>query len=166
MRNIVLIAHDMRSCHNVGSLLRTSEGLGVSKVYLTGYTPYPIISGDTRLPHIARKLDKQIQKTALGAQNLIDWAYQHDITEVINILKVDGFSIVGLEQHKKSIELPKYQPVNKIAILLGREVEGVDDDLLSRCDVLLEIPMHGKKESFNVVQAAAMVLYYCTFFKS
>jgi 23S rRNA (guanosine2251-2'-O)-methyltransferase len=69
MRDIILIGHNLRSCHNVGSLLRTAEGLGISKVYLTGYTPYPIPtdSEDGRLPHEARKLHKQIQKTALGA---------------------------------------------------------------------------------------------------
>ena len=66
MRDIILIAHNLRSCHNVGSLLRTAEGLGVQTVYLTGYTPYPLELGDTRLPHIATKLHKQIDKTALG----------------------------------------------------------------------------------------------------
>ncbi len=163
MRTIVLIAHDLRSAHNVGSLLRTAEGLGVAHVYFTGYTPYPLAPNDTRLPHIAAKLDKQIHKTALNAESQIAWTQLTDVAEVIATLKQDSFMLAALEQSATSTLLPAFQPPDKIAILLGREVEGIDEDLLASCDITLEIPMDGQKESFNVVQAAAMALYQCRF---
>lgn len=166
MRQIILIAHDLRSCHNIGSLLRTAEGLGVAKIYLTGYTPYPVREGDTRMPHVAVKLHKQIQKTALGAEIMVDWEYAEDVVSVIKKIKSDGYALVGLEQTTESVPLPDYKPNDKIAVLLGREVQGIDETLLPACDTTVEIPMLGKKESFNVVQAAAMVLYHCRFFKS
>lgn len=163
MANIIIIAHDMRSTHNVGSLLRTAEGMGVEKVYLTGYTPYPLTDGDARLPHIAVKLHKQIQKTALGAETLQSWEHHADITDLITTLKTRGYTIAALEQSPQAINVPDYHAPQKIAIILGREVEGVDDDLLSTADVHLEIPMLGSKESYNVVQAAAIVLYHIKF---
>jgi 23S rRNA (guanosine2251-2'-O)-methyltransferase len=162
-REIVLIAHDLRSTHNVGSLLRTAEGLGVSHVYFTGYTPYPHRSPDSRLPHIAEKLDKQIHKTALGAETQVAWSHHEDVEPVLQQLKADGFQIAALEQTPTSIMLPTYKPPHKVAIMLGREVEGIDSELLKHCDVTLEIPMFGHKESFNVVQAAAMTLYAVRF---
>jgi 23S rRNA (guanosine2251-2'-O)-methyltransferase len=162
-REIILIAHNVRSCHNVGSLLRTAEGLGVAKVWLTGYTPYPMIEGDDRLPHLAQKIHKQIQKTALGAEISQAWEQSSDIEEVINDLSGRGFMIAALEQTPGSVSLPKIRPPEKIAILLGQEVEGLSPQLLALAHTHLEIPMFGKKESFNVVQAAAMALYHCRF---
>lgn len=163
MRDIVLIAHDIRSTHNVGSLLRTAEGLGVSKVYLTGYTPYPKKTGDQRLPHLAAKIHAQIAKTALGAETSQSWEQSDDVLPVLEQLKRDSYFIAALEQSPASVKLPDFEPPVKIAILLGREVEGIDPALLSSCDDCLEIPMFGQKESFNVVQAAAMCLYHCRF---
>ena len=163
MRSIVVIAHNLRSAHNVGSLLRTSEGLGVSKVYLTGYTPYPQSKSDERLPHIAKKVNKMVSKTALGAENQIKWSNRQDVLEVITQLKKDGYKVIGLEQTPKSISLPKFEPPEKIAIILGREVEGLEKDIINQCDGAIEIPMFGMKESFNVVQAAAMAIYHCRF---
>jgi tRNA G18 (ribose-2'-O)-methylase SpoU len=166
MRDIVLIAHDVRSTHNVGSLLRTAEGLGVSHVYFTGYTPYPPLSAhDERLPHIAQKLGKQIQKTALGAEATVPWSSRNDISVLLEQLRTDGFRLVALEQDKRSVLLPEYSPPAKIALLIGREVEGIDPELLALTDDILEIPMFGSKESFNVVQAAAMTLYHLRFTK-
>lgn len=165
MRKIVLVAHNLRSCHNVGSLLRTAEGLGISKVYLTGYTPYPLAPGDTRLPHLAQKLDKQIHKTALDAENQVDWQQADNVFTVFTQLKSQGFTIAALEQAKNSVSLPTYTPPDTLALVLGREVEGMEPDVLAACDIALEIPMSGKKESFNVVQAAAMALYHCQFNK-
>lgn len=160
MRDIVLIAHDIRSCHNVGSLLRTAEGIGVSKVYLTGYTPYPVNLADTRLPHIAAKLTKQIHKTALDAETLQAWEQCDDIHVVLGELKAAGYTIAALEQTTTSVELQDYRPPEKVALLLGREVEGIDPSLLDQTDVAIEIAMYGQKESFNVVQAAAMALFH------
>lgn len=166
MRSIILIAHNLRSCHNVGSLLRTAEGLSVRCVYLTGYTPYPQHPRDTRLPHLAQKINKQISKTALGAETLQAWEQQTDIAALIDMLRATGYTIVALEQTKTAVDLPAYSPPDKIALIVGREVEGVEPEVLARCDTHLSIPMLGKKESFNVVQAAAMALYHCRFYSS
>lgn len=163
-RNIVLIAHNLRSCHNVGSLLRTADGLGISEVYLTGYTPYPIRENDERLPHLAAKIDRQIHKTALGAEKLVDWHYKSMVETVISKLQHQGFSIAAVEQTHKAIQLPLFTPPEKLALIVGREVEGMEPEVLKKCDMALEIPMLGKKESFNVVQAAAMALYHCRFY--
>jgi len=164
MREIVLLAHNLRSCHNVGSLLRTAEGLGVAKVYLSGYTPYPAGQpGDTRLPHEALKLTKQIHKTALDAENQVAWEHVDGIEEVIRRLRANGFTIMAVEQMSGSTALPDFAAPQKIALLMGREVEGVEPEVLELCDGALEIPMYGRKESFNVVQAAAMALYHCRF---
>ena len=163
MTDIVLIAHDIRSTHNVGSLLRTAEGLGIKKVYFSGYTPYPVHVNDDRLPHLASKTSRQIAKTALGAEELVDWECAGDISGLLHRLKAEGYMVCALEQSDSSLELPKFKVPTKVAILLGREVEGIDPSLITLCDMTLEIPMFGKKESFNVVQAAAMVLYHCRF---
>jgi 23S rRNA (guanosine2251-2'-O)-methyltransferase len=164
MREIIIIAHDIRSTHNVGSLLRTAEGLGVQTVYFTGYTPYPLHDGDQRLPHLAQKVHKQIQKTALGAETLVDWHYNEDVTAVIKELKATDYHMVALEQSPDSVKLPDFQPPEKMTILLGREVEGLSPELLALCAATIEIPMFGQKESFNVVQAAAMAVYHCRFY--
>ncbi len=163
MRDIVLIAHNLRSCHNVGSLLRTAEGLGVQKVILSGYTPHPVHTNDRRLPHEALKITNQIHKTALGAEHLVSWDYHRDLLPVIAHLQKQGYIVIALEQSSLSKELPAYHPPQKIAIIVGREVEGVEQEVLDACDLAVEIPMYGKKESFNVVQAAAMALYHCRF---
>jgi tRNA G18 (ribose-2'-O)-methylase SpoU len=160
---LVVIAHDIRSCHNVGSLLRTAEGLGVFKVYLTGYTPYPLgAKGDDRLPHEAAKTHKQIQKTALGAESSQPWEHG-SLPAVLKRLKKDGYTLAALEQAATATRLPDFTPPHKTALLLGREVEGIAEELLKQMDILLEIPMFGSKESFNVVQSAAMAMYHCRF---
>jgi 23S rRNA (guanosine2251-2'-O)-methyltransferase len=164
MIRIVVIAHNLRSAHNVGSLLRTAEGLGVRKVYLTGYTPYPLAAGDKRLPHIAQRADKQIAKTALGAENTAAWKHAEDISLLIAQLKRENFSVTALEQAEGSQPLPAFKPPQRVALVVGREVEGIEPDVLHLCDNIVEIPMRGKKESFNVTQAAAMALYALSFY--
>jgi tRNA G18 (ribose-2'-O)-methylase SpoU len=163
MTHRVLIAHNLRSSHNVGSLLRTAEGLGVEQVFLTGYTPYPLQANDSRLPHIAQKVHRQITKTALGAESMIDWQHESGVESVVRQLQAKGFTVVALEQTPTSLPLPQYQPPDKVAVLVGREVEGIEPEVLKLCDLAVEIPMVGRKESFNVVQAAAMTLYHCRF---
>lgn len=163
MRTLVLIAHNLRSTHNVGSLLRTADGLGVQKVYFSGYTPYPQEAGDSRLPHIAEKLHSQIRKTALGAELSQPWEHEPDIDALLADLHAQGYVIAALEQAQGSIALPEYTPAPKLALLVGREVEGIEPEVLALCDTTLEIPMFGSKESFNVAQAAAMALYHCRF---
>jgi tRNA G18 (ribose-2'-O)-methylase SpoU len=162
MKRVVLIAHNLRSSHNVGSLLRTAEGLGVDEVYLTGYTPYPAAQSDSRLPHIAQRLDKQIAKTALGAEKSQAWRHADKIDVVIEGFRSQGYTITALEQAPKAIVLSKYMAPKKLVLIVGREVEGVEPEVLALCDQIIEIPMRGSKESFNVAQAAAMALYHLT----
>lgn len=157
MPEIIVIAHNIRSTHNVGSIFRTSEGFGVKRIILSGYTPYPRIDGDPRLPHIADKLTSQIHKTALDAETMVPFEYQ-EVPHVAE-LKKQGFRIVGLEQDERSQILPGYETSPKIALLLGEEVDGLTPDLRLECDDLIEIPMRGKKESFNVSVATGIALY-------
>ena len=163
MKQIVVIAHNLRSTHNIGSLFRTAEGLGVHKIFLTGYTPYPVSSDDNRLPHEAAKLTRQIHKTALGAETMVPWQHNENVQDVISLLKEDGYTVCALEQTADSVALPAFRSTDKVAIILGREVEGIEPAVLALCDQCIEIPMLGKKESFNVVQAAAMTLYHCRY---
>jgi 23S rRNA (guanosine2251-2'-O)-methyltransferase len=164
MLDIVVIAHNLRSSHNVGSLLRTAEGLGVKKVILSGYTPYPRTSNDERLPHISAKLTSQIAKTSLGAENSLHIEHSDNIDEVLMHLKSQNYTILALEQNDKSTTLPKFHSKSNIALIVGREVEGIEPEILNICDEIIEIPMFGRKESFNVVQAAAMALYHIRFY--
>ncbi|PIZ62852.1 TrmH family RNA methyltransferase [Candidatus Saccharibacteria bacterium CG_4_10_14_0_2_um_filter_52_9] len=163
MKQLILIAHNLRSAHNIGSLLRTAEGLAVGKIWLTGYSPYPLRENDDRLPHEARKTDQQIAKTALGAEKLLEWHHEAAIESVLDDLKQQGFVIAALEQAPGSTKLVDFQAPDKLALIVGREVEGLEPEILAECDVVVEIPMLGQKESFNVVQAAAMALYHCRY---
>ncbi len=163
MRSIIVIAHNLRSTHNIGSLLRTADGLGVERVYLTGYTPYPSQVDDIRLPHLVRKIDKHIAKTALGAESLVPWEQRGDIVELLAELREDKYTIAALEQTATARDISTYKPPERIVIILGREVEGVEQEVLALTDLQLVIPMLGQKESFNVVQAAAMALYHLRF---
>lgn len=157
MSQIIVIAHNIRSTHNVGSIFRTCEGLGVEKLILTGYTPHPTVPDDKRLPHVVRKLESQISKTALGAEKLVSYEY-HELP-LLDELRVKGYRIVGLEQDARSVMLPDYKTPEKLVLLLGEEVEGITPELRAQCDDLVEIPMHGQKESFNVSVAAGIALY-------
>lgn len=162
VKQLIVIAHNLRSAHNVGSLLRTAEGLGVTEVILSGYTPFPpLTKDDPRLPHEQAKLAKLIQKTALGAENTQSWRRKTDIVALVSQLKQQDFTVAALEQAPGSVPLPDFQSPDKLVIILGREVEGLEADVIKLCDITLEIPMFGTKESFNVVQAAAMALYHC-----
>lgn len=160
MKDIVLLAHNLRSTHNVGSLLRTAEGLGVEEVFLTGYSPYPQTIDDKRLPHIVAKLSKQISKTALGAEKSQKWKHQQDISSVISSLKNKNYQIIALEQTNSSIPISSLSLHTKVALVVGREVEGIEPEVIEMCDLVVEIPMRGQKESFNVAQATAMGLYH------
>lgn len=156
---IVVIAHNIRSIHNVGAILRTCDGFGVDRLYATGYTPYPTVPGDRRLPHIRDKITRQIAKTALGAEQSVAVEYAEGPTEIINRLKLAGYTIAALEQSDNSVNLASYKPPQNLALLLGEEVHGITPELLALCDVTLEIPMQGRKESFNVSVATGIALY-------
>ncbi|QQG51306.1 MAG: TrmH family RNA methyltransferase [Candidatus Saccharibacteria bacterium] len=157
MPEIIVIAHNIRSTHNVGAIFRTSEGFGVKKIILSGYTPYPRQNNDARLPHIADKLTLQIHKTALDAETLVPFEYQEE-PDIIS-LKNQGYTVVGLEQDDRATLIQNYTPPSKIVLLLGEEVEGITPELRATCDDLVEIPMRGEKESFNVSVAAGIALY-------
>lgn len=157
MPEIILIAHNIRSTHNVGALFRTAEGFGVSKLIISGYTPYPNLDNDPRLPHISEKLTSQIHKTALGAETMVPFEY-HELPP-LQRLRDDGYCIVGLEQDDRATMLPNYRAPEKIALLIGEEVTGIEATLREKCDDLIEIPMNGAKESFNVSVATGIALY-------
>jgi 23S rRNA (guanosine2251-2'-O)-methyltransferase len=160
MPEIIVIAHNIRSTYNIGAIFRTCEGFGVSKIILSGYSPYPKLPNDTRLPHIESKLTEQIHKTALGAETMVLFEYQEKPD--FESLKEQGFTIIGLEQDERSISLKDYKAPNKIALLIGEEVNGITDDLRNQCNDLVEIPMFGQKESFNVSVATGIALYAIT----
>lgn len=145
----------------MGALFRTCEGFGADRLYLTGYTPYPSIEhGDIRLPHIARKLSDQIHKTALGAERMVPYSYSEDPLSAIENLRSEGYVIAALEQSSRSRSLDDaFKGQGKIALILGEEVAGVNEDLLQRVDIIAEIPMYGRKESFNVAIAAGIAMY-------
>ncbi len=157
MSEIVVIAHNIRSTFNVGAIFRTCEGFGVTKIILSGYTPYPPLKNDDRLPHIREKLLHQIHKTALGAEAIVPFEYCP--TPPLQTLVDDGFRLVALEQAMTSINISQYAVPAKVALLLGEEVHGIEASLLQQCQDILEIPMQGQKESFNVSVATGIALY-------
>ncbi len=156
MAHITLVLHNIRSTHNVGAIFRSAEGFGVEKIILSGYTPYPIIPNDTRLPHIAEKLTRQIHKTALGAETLVPFE-RYESLDVW--LKDNDVPLLALEQAPDSINLREFTPPDIFGLLLGEEVHGIESDILKQCDYILEIPMKGQKESFNVSVATGIALY-------
>lgn len=163
MRKIVLVVHDVRSCHNVGSLLRTADGIGVEAVYLTGYTPCPQDTKDQRLPHVAKKIDNAIRKTALGAEKTVNWHHFKNVKSLLERLATKGYMITALEQTATALPLQNHQSITPLVLVVGNEVNGLPEDLLSLIPLHLSIPMLGKKESYNVVQATAMALFQLRF---
>lgn len=157
MPEIIVIAHNIRSTHNIGAIFRTAEGFGIHKIILSGYTPFPRINNDFRLPHIAEKLTNQIHKTALGAEAIVPFEYQEELD--LTAIKGRGYRLVALEQDARSVPLNTYQSPKKVALLIGEEVHGITQELLEQCEDILEIPMKGQKESFNVSVATGIALY-------
>lgn len=138
----VVILDNIRSVYNVGSIFRTSDALAVDKIFLCGCTPTPTDRfGRAR---------KDLAKVALGAEKDIAWEYCRDTKQIIKKLKKEGFQIIAVEQDKKSTDFKKIKPKYPAAIVMGNEVEGIDKKILDLCDVIVEIPMKGKKESLNV----------------
>lgn len=159
MSEITLVLHNIRSAHNVGAIFRTAEGFGVHHIVCSGYTPYPMMQSDSRLPHIAQKLDFQIHKTALDAEKIVPFSYYETIDEWID--SYDS-TIIALEQTPDSILLQDFDAPSTFALLLGEEVDGIDQLVLSKCAAAIEIPMVGMKESFNVSVANGIALYQLT----
>lgn len=157
---VIIVCHNIRSIHNIGSILRTADGFGIQRVIVTGISPYPEVSGDSRLPHVKLKLTKQISKTALGAEKSVLVQHSPELKDAISDLKKQGYQVLALEQGTQSILLNKFKTqAKKIALILGPEVTGLSEKELSLADSKLEIPMLGSKESFNVSVAAGIALY-------
>lgn len=161
---LILVLDNIRSTYNVGAILRTAEGFGVDKIILSGYTPR--INDERVLPHLREKLNREIHKTALGAEEMLDIYSSGDIINELLTLKEQGYQIVGLENNIDSDKLIKLNdPILKgrlsdnVVLILGEEVHGIDYSLHDIIDVFLEIPMYGKKESFNVSVAAGISIY-------
>lgn len=154
---VFLIAHNIRSAHNVGSLLRTADGAGVSKVFITGFTPAPI-------DRFGRE-DVKITKVSLGAEVSVSWE-QDEIDVVLKKLRDAGVHIVALEQHPTSVPYDSLNMQGDIALLLGSEVGGIDAPLLESVDSIIEIPMRGKKDSLNVSVAAGIALFEITKYRA
>jgi 23S rRNA (guanosine2251-2'-O)-methyltransferase len=153
-KQVVLIAHDIRSAHNVGAFFRTADGAGVEKIFLTGYTPVPASK-----KFMLTTAEKQIQKTALGAEKTMTWEKRETIDALLQELKNDGYKLYVLEQDEKSVAYDTYPEASKIALLVGNEVDGVPEVLIRQADAILEIPMRGNKNSLNVSVATGVVLY-------
>ena len=161
---MILVLDNIRSTYNVGAILRTAEGFGVEKIILSGYTPR--VHDKSLLPHLRDKLDHEIHKTALGAEDMLEIYASDDITMELTTLKKQGWQIVGLENNIKGFEIfalndPRLKSMlsDKIVLVLGEEVHGIDYSLQTIIDLFVEIPMKGKKESFNVSVATGIALY-------
>ena len=150
-KEIVIILNDIRSAHNVGAMFRTAEAAGVSKIYLTGYSPAP-------LDRFGRERT-DIAKAALGAEKLLAWEQAQDTEKLLKNLKQDGFDIVAVEQAGNSVNYRDYKVGEKTALVFGNEVDGVSESILKQSDSIIEIPMKGKKESLNVSTSAGVVLF-------
>ena len=161
---IILVLDNIRSCYNVGAILRTAEGFGVEKVILSGYTPR--VHDTNLLPHLRDKLDREIHKTALGAEDMLDIYSCGDIISELRRLKDEEWQVVGLENNIESNKLVKLSDSSlgtrledKVVLVLGEEVNGIDYSLHDIIDLFVEIPMKGQKESFNVSVAAGICMY-------
>jgi tRNA G18 (ribose-2'-O)-methylase SpoU len=162
-RELGVILNNIRSCENVGSILRTADFFGFKYIWFVGVTPYPSLDQDERLPHIRDKLDKQIKKVSLGAEKNLVLIYEPDLKTAISKLKDIDWHTVGLEQNSKSISLNSYKvKKDRLALVLGTEVTGLDFDDLSLVDDIVEIPRSGKKESLNVSVAFGVAASHFT----
>ena len=156
---LILLLDNIRSTYNVGAILRTADGAGVSAVYMCGLTPYPAIPNDPRPAHVASSNTTAIAKTALGAEQSVPMRHFDTTLEAIVHAKSEGYTIAALEQAPSSVSLLHYLPTTPLALILGPEVEGIDSATLKASDIILEIPMYGGKESLNVSVAAGIAAY-------
>jgi 23S rRNA (guanosine2251-2'-O)-methyltransferase len=144
---VVVVLDNVRSMHNVGSIFRTCDGFAVEQVCLCGITGQP--------PH------REIEKTALGATQSINWAYYADPLQAVDQLRKAGYQIIAIEQAENSMMLNEFKPrkEKKYALIFGNEVNGVSDEVMKVIDACIEIPQFGTKHSFNIVVSAGIVLW-------
>jgi tRNA G18 (ribose-2'-O)-methylase SpoU len=148
-----LILHNIRSVHNVGSIFRTADGAGVSRILLSGYTPSPLDRFN--------QPRKDFAKVSLGAEKTIPWQQTKNFAEAVKLLKKENYFIAAVEQDKRSTPLFDFAPPKNrsLALVLGNEVRGISPASLKLCDAILEIPMRGKKESLNVSVSAGIAMF-------
>lgn len=144
---VIAVIENVRSAYNVGSLFRTADAFLLEAIYITGYTARP--------PH------KEIKKTALGAEDSVDWQYFPNAPEAIIHLKNLGYKVYAVEQVLNSIALQDmdFKQEDKIAVIFGNEVTGVEQETILQCDACIEIPQLGMKHSLNIATAAGVVLW-------
>ena len=144
---VVAVLENVRSAYNVGSVFRTADAFLLDGVYLCGYTAFP--------PH------KEIKKTALGAEDTVHWKHFRKTDEAIEDLRSLGYRILAVEQAEGSSQLQatSFKPGEKIAVVFGNEVSGVEQDTIAKCDGCIEIPQLGMKHSLNISVAAGIVLW-------
>ena len=145
-----VVCHNIRSLHNIGSIFRTADAFGISKIYLGGYSGTP--------------MNLKLSKTALGAENFVPWEFKYDTWRIIDNLKAKGIRIVALETSGKT-DIRKYKPRFPMALVLGNEVKGLSKSIINKCDESIYIPMMGKKESLNVSVAFSIVGFELNKFK-
>ena len=150
-KDVYVLLHNIRSTHNVGSIFRTSDALGVDKIYMSGFTPTPIDKFN--------RPRKDVSKVSLGAEKSVDWEYITDPKKLIKKLQKKGVEIVGIEQSSQSIDYKKVKTKKSVLFVMGDEVEGIEQSILSMCDMVAEIPMRGNKESLNVSVAFGVALF-------
>lgn len=154
-----LILHRIRSAYNVGSIFRSADGIGINKIFLTGFTQRP----SSKEYQMQTKAEKMLSKTALGADKYVEWEGVKNISTVIDKLKKEGVQIVALEQNEKSINYRKFNlstsKIKKVALIVGNEPRGIDKRILKKCDKIIEIPMRGKKKSLNVAVSVGVAGY-------
>lgn len=142
---IRVILHDIRSLYNVGAFFRTADGMGLERVGLSGITGRP--------PH------RELSKTALGAEDHVQWEGQTEVLSYIDELRRRDYEIAAVETCTQSVDLFDWRPGFPVAVLFGNEVDGLPADLLARCDTHARLPMRGTKHSLNVATAGGVVLY-------
>ncbi len=144
---IIAVLENIRSAYNVGSVFRTADAFLLEGIYITGYTCIP--------PH------KEIKKTALGAEDTVSWQHFANATAAIEKLKIDGYTVFAIEQAQDSIALQHvhFTAIEKVAVVFGNEVSGVEQATIALCDGVIEIPQLGMKHSLNIATAAGVVLW-------
>ncbi len=144
---IVIVLDNIRSMHNVGSAFRTADAFLCEKIVLCGITAQP--------PH------REIHKTALGATNSVTWEYFESNEEAIGILKNEGYTVASIEQADQSISLENFEinPEDKLALVFGNEVKGVQQEIVKKSDFVIEIPQFGTKHSLNVSVSIGVVIW-------
>lgn len=144
---LVVVLDNIRSCNNIGSVFRTSDALLVEKIFLCGITATPP--------------NKEIHKTALDAEKSVDWEYFEKTEEAVKKLQQEGYKVYAVEQVENSIPLPDFQPGTneKLALVFGNEVKGVQQKVVNLCNGAIEIPQYGTKHSFNISVSAGIVLW-------